>query len=89
MSKKGHKGPHVTKKSDNPAMPETRRLDLNPGDHVILRVRQVKGLSDVPGALSEKEYIFVKKYPHHYSFKDLSGFWESFTAQELREIIKQ
>ena len=56
---------------------------------MILRVRQVKGLSDVPWALIEKEYIFVKKYPHHYSFKDLSGFRESFTAQELREIIKQ
>lgn len=87
MSKKGHKGPHVTKKSDNPAMPEIRGLDLKPGDHVILRVRQVKGLSDGPGALIEKEYIFVKKYPHHYSFKDLSGFRESFTAQELREIM--
>lgn len=87
MSKKGHKGPHVTKKTDNPAMPEFKKLDLKPGDHVILRVRQVKGLSDVPGALIEKEYIFVKKYPHHYSFKDLSGFRESFTAQELREIM--
>ena len=52
-----------------------------------LRVRQVKGLSDGPGALIEKEYIFVKKYPHHYSFKDLSGFQKSFTAQELREIM--
>lgn len=87
MSKKGHKGPHVAKKTDNPAMPETRRLDLKPGDHVILRVRQVKGLSDGPGALIEKEYIFVKKYPHHYSFEDLSGFRESFTAPELREIM--
>lgn len=89
MRKKGHKGPHVTKKSDNPAMPETRRLDLKPGDHVILRVRQVKGLSDGPGALIEKEHIFVKKYLHHYSFVDLNGFRESFTAQELMEIIKQ
>lgn len=89
MSKKGHKGPHVAKKTDNPAMPEIRRPDLKPGDHVILRVRQVKGLSDGPGALIEKEYIFVKKYPHHYSFEDMNGFWESFTAQELREIIKQ
>ena len=63
MSKKGHKGPHVTEKSDNPAMPEIKKLDLKPGDHVILLVRQVKGLSDGPGALIEKEYIFIKKVP--------------------------
>ncbi len=87
MSKKGHKGPHVAKKTDNPAMPELRKLDLKPGDHVILLVRQPKGLSDGPTFLTEKEYIFVKKYPNHYSFKDLNGFRESFTAPELREIM--
>ena len=31
MSKKGHKGPHVTKKTDNPSMPEFKKLDLKPG----------------------------------------------------------
>ena len=88
MSKKGHKGPHVAKKTDNPAMPEIRRLDLKPGDHVTLLVseRRAKdwGLQQI-----EKEFVFIKKYQYHYSFEDLSGFRESFTAQELREIIKQ
>lgn len=87
MEKKGHKGPHVAKKTDNPAMPETRRLDLKPGDHVILLVRQPKGLSDGPTWLVEKEYIFINKYPNHYSFEDLNGFRESFSAHELREIM--
>lgn len=86
MSKKGHKGPHVAKKTDNPAMPETRRLDLKPGDHVILLVseRRAKdwGLQQI-----EKEFVFIKKYPYHYSFEDLNGFREIFTAQELREIM--
>ena len=87
MSKKGHKGPHVAKKTDNPAMPEFKKLDLKPGDHVILLVRQPKGLSDGPTSLVEKEYIFIKKYPNHYSFEDLNGFRESFSAHELREIM--
>ena len=86
MSKKGHKGPHVAKKTDNPAMPQIRRLDLKPGDHVTLLVseRRAKdwGLQQI-----EKEFVFIKKYPHHYSFEDLSGFRESFSAHELREIM--
>ena len=88
MSKKGHKGPHVRKKTDNPAMPEFKKLDLKPGDHVTLMVSERRA-KDWGLQQTEKEFVFIKKYPHHYSFEDLNGFRESFTAQELRKIIKQ
>lgn len=86
MSKKGHKGPHVAKKTDNPAMPEIRGLDLKPGDHVTLLVSERRA-KDWEFQQIEKEFVFIKKYQYHYFFEDLNGFRESFTTQELREIM--
>lgn len=54
---------------------------------MVLLVKQPKGLGDGPTSFVEKEYIFVKKYSHHYSFVDLNGFRESFLENELSQIM--
>lgn len=78
---------HITKMSDNPPLPKAHQsIDLKPGDHVILMVREQR-VRDWKFFLVEKEFIFVKKYPFYYSFEDLNGFRESFSAHELREIM--
>lgn len=77
----------MAKKTDNPALPSIMRINLRPGDHVVLLVKQPKGLGDGPTSFVEKEYIFVKKYSHHYSFVDLNGFRESFLENELSQIM--
>ena len=86
MKKKERKWVHISKRSENPQMPEIKKMEMKPGDHVTLLVseRRAKdwGLQQI-----EKEFVFIKKYPHHYSFEDLNGFRESFTTQELREIM--
>ena len=87
MWKKRYESEHLAKKTDNPEFPSVAHINLRPGDHVVLLVKQLKGLSNGPASLVEKEYIFVKKYPHHYSFVDLNGFRESFLEHELSQIM--
>lgn len=87
MRRKRYESEHLAKRTDNPDLPKTAHINLRPGDHVVLLVKQLKGLSDWPASLVRKEYIFVKKYPHHYSFVGLNGFRESFLEQELSQIM--
>ena len=67
----------VAKKSVNPHMPLLKKIELLPGDHVILSVKKLDG-SHRGYFTIKKEYIFIKKYPHHYLFEDLMGFHECF-----------
>lgn len=78
----------VAKKSVNPLRPLFREIELQPGEHVILRVKKLDG-SHRGYFTIEKEYIFLKRYPNFYLFKDLMGFHECFLPVELQHVMKE
>ena len=40
MKKKERKWVHISKRSENPQMPEIKKMEMKPGDHVTLLVSE-------------------------------------------------
>ena len=71
----------------NPPKPRVIRLNLKPGDKVMIYRRILE-----PGEQARTEgrrYTYIKRYPFHHLLKDDQGFYESFGDTELAQRMRR